>query len=304
MHARSSFSSVLLASALLSSCFTHVDGPGRSVDTGEPLPLVLSADVAVGLARVDAVVLDARPGDLRALTPIAHARALDWQEISERDDPLRGALLSDLDALSRRLQDLGVSADRDVVVLGDPRLDWGESGRIVWSLRALGHERVALVDGGAPAFIASMGEDTTLGEPPTPGDFIAAPTDELDVDGSTLRDVLDGASADLVLLDTRETREYRGETPYGESRGGHVPGAVHVYFKELLDSDGFLLSAEATRALLAERGVSPDDDIVAYCTGGVRSAFVVIALRHHGFGRVRNYSASMWEWSSMGWPLE
>lgn len=294
-----------LASSLLCSCFTYVEGPGQPGGApGPPLPWVLSADAAASRARLGAVVLDARPDDLRERAPVARARALSWQQLSEPEDPRRGELLEDLDALSLELRRVGVSSDRDVIVLGDPLRGWGEAGRVTWSLRALGHERVALVDGGAPAFIdASVGQ-APLGEPPGAGDFVASPVGSLQVDGAALRDALGGAASQVVLLDTRERREYEGQTPYGESRGGHVPGAAHLYFKELLDDDGFFLPPEDVRALLAARGASPDDDVVAYCTGGVRSAFVVVALRHVGFERARNYPASMWEWSAMTWPLE
>ncbi len=294
----------VFASVLSCSCFTYIDGPGQAGSPGPPLPWVLSADAAVSRARLGAVVLDARPDDLRERAPVERARALSWQQLSEPDDPRRGELLDDLDALSLELRRAGVSSNRDVIVLGDPLRGWGEAGRITWSLRALGHERVALVDGGAPAFIDSSATGGDLGDPPGVGDFVASPVGVFEVDGLELRDALDGGASDVVLLDTRELREYEGQTPYGESRGGHVPGAEHLYFKELLDDDGFFLPPGDVRALLASRGASPDDDVVAYCTGGVRSAFVVVALRHVGFERARNYPASMWEWSATTWPLE
>ena len=48
----------------------------------------------------------------------------------------------------------------------------------------------------------------------------------------------------IALLDVREPREYAGETPYGESRGGHVPGAKHLFYKALLESDGKVLPGD------------------------------------------------------------
>jgi len=54
----------------------------------------------------------------------------------------------------------------------------------------------------------------------------------------------DIGKAGVVIIDAREDREYTGGTPYGESRGGHVPGAKHVWFKDLISKDGYLLSKE------------------------------------------------------------
>ncbi len=285
------------------ACFTYIDGPGASGQVRDPLPWVLTPDAAVELADGRALVLDARPEELRTQEPVSRARVVSWQQLSEPDDPRRGMLLEDLDALSGVLRGIGVSQNQDVIVLGDPLRGWGESGRIVWSLRVMGHERVAFVDGGAPAFIAAGGSEAVVEAGAAPGDFVARPFPEIGIDGQALQAALDGEGSGLVLLDTRERREFDGQTPYGESRGGHVPGAVHLYFKDLLDDDGFLLSSERIDALLTERGVSSEDDIVAYCTGGVRSAFVVAALIHLGYPNVRNYPASMWEWSAQSWPL-
>ena len=61
------------------------------------------------------------------------------------------------------------------------------------------------------------------------------------------------------------------------------------------------------RALLKGRGIVPDQKVVAYCTGGIRSAWVVVVLAHLGYGRVANYAGSMWEWSAEpaeAYPLE
>ncbi|NES07095.1 MAG: hypothetical protein F6K22_32415 [Okeania sp. SIO2F4] len=101
----------------------------------------------------------------------------------------------------------------------------------------------------------------------------------------------------LVIIDTRELREYAGKTPYGEQRGGHIPGAVHIYFKDWLDNNGMLLSRDKILEMLAKKGITRDKNFVTYCTGGVRSAWSSSVLVDLGF-QVKNYSGSMWEWSA------
>jgi thiosulfate/3-mercaptopyruvate sulfurtransferase len=105
-----------------------------------------------------------------------------------------------------------------------------------------------------------------------------------------------------VVLDTREPREYRGETPYGETRGGHVPGARHLFYKDLQAEDGRLLPPARLKARLAALGIGEGTEIVAYCTGGVRSGWVTTVLNDLGL-RARNFAGSMWDWSA-GDPAE
>ena len=66
-----------------------------------------------------------------------------------------------------------------------------------------------------------------------------------------------------MALDAREPREYAGETPYGESRGGRVPGSNHLFYKDLLDADGYILSAQQIRAKLSAIGVADGSEIAA-----------------------------------------
>lgn len=101
----------------------------------------------------------------------------------------------------------------------------------------------------------------------------------------------------VILLDVREKREYEGSTPYGESRGGHIPGAIHIYYEDFLDGNGYVLSKGEILKLLAREGISPEQRIISYCTGGVRSAMVTVILQHHGLN-AHNFAGSMWQWSS------
>ena len=175
-----------------------------------------------------------------------------WQEFTEPDLPNKGKLLADDAALTKKLRALGVSAGKPVVVIADSRNGWGEDGRIVWTLRSLGHAQSYLVNGGVEALLADG--PVTLATV-TPGDFTVARTDDYAVTKEDLRAGL--GSTDLVILDTREPREYAGETPYGESRGGHVPGAKPLFYKDLVGEDGKILQGDALKARLTDLGVGP-----------------------------------------------
>lgn len=270
------------------------------------------SDWVVGPSEAAAVIEEGNPTVLdtrgRATWKRGHvpgAVPLDWEEFTPSAQAERGRLTRDDAALQEKLRNLGVSSDRPVIVVGSNDGGWGESGRAVWMLRTLGHEAAAWVEGGHEALVSEGIEETTEETEPERGDFEVERRDDWSIERDELRSIY--RDDDVVLLDTREAREYRGETPYGESRGGHIPGAEHLYFKELLRSDGRLIADVRIREKLESAGAEPDDTVVVYCTGGVRSAWVTSVLVELGYRDVRNYAGSTWEWSAGAtedFPLE
>lgn len=116
-----------------------------------------------------------------------------------------------------------------------------------------------------------------------------------------------------ILLDTRERSEFEGLAngdPYGAARSGHIPGAVWWPWREKLfepprgasGAPPELRSCEdILDSLPAE--IASADEVIAYCTGGIRSGFVYFVLRGCGLGaagtpRIRNYDGSWWAWSA------
>lgn len=254
---------------------------------------IVDAATARQLIAGGALVLDARDDKLKAAQPLPGAVPVLWRQFTETEKPNIGKLLADDGELTRRLQAVGVSAGRPVVVIADATQGWGEDGRIVWMLRTLGHTEAVSIDGGIAALVADG--EPAIAAVGTPGDFVVARTEAYEVTRDDLRSLL--GRPDVVVLDTREQREYDGQTPYGESRGGHVPGAKHIWYKDLLAADGSLLPRDQLQQRLAELGVSPDVEIVSYCTGGIRSGWVTTVLNDLGL-KAKNYAGSMWEWSA------
>lgn len=255
---------------------------------------IVSPEEAQHLILSGATWLDARQFPLPRYRPVRGAVSVRWQWFSRSDAPHRGQLLADDDRLTQQLRAVGVSLDRPVVVMGDATGGWGEEGRIVWMLRSLGHEAAVWVDGGFAA-LRALGLPRSPGVPP--GQFSVRRVGDYSLDLAQVRSRLN--SGNITILDSREPREYAGATPYGERRGGHLPGAVLLYYRELLREDGFLKDRDTIRQILRDRGVS--GEVVAYCTGGVRSAWLVTVLRSLNLPEVRqayNYPGSMWEWSA------
>lgn len=263
---------------------------------------IVSVAEAKALIEQGATILDARgTKGLTGKQTLEGAIVVTWQQFSQPDMPNKGKLLADDAVLSQKLQEVGVSNDRPVVVIADPVQGWGEDGRIVWMLRTLGHQQAVLVDGGYQGLVDAgvPVAQQTASEAATPGNFVVNRTAQWEIERDELRAALETKreSKNLVVIDVRERREYNGQTPYGEQRGGHVPGAIHIYYKDLLDQEGHLLSREAILAKLSEQGVTPDAEIVTYCTGGIRSGWFTSVLTDLGF-QAKNYAGSMWEWAS------
>jgi thiosulfate/3-mercaptopyruvate sulfurtransferase len=93
----------------------------------------------------------------------------------------------------------------------------------------------------------------------------------------------------VSVVDVRSREEFAGHAGYPcDPRQGHIPGAIHVEWTELVRGD--------VRQLLAERGVDLGKEIVAYCHSGQRSAIAVAALRAAGL-QASNYEGSWHDWS-------
>ncbi|BAY43015.1 thiosulfate sulfurtransferase [Scytonema sp. HK-05] len=267
---------------------------------------IVNADEAKQLISQGATILDTRNKLAWLISHIPGAVHVTWQQFSNNQKPYRGKLLADANLLEQKLRQVGIFHSKPVIVLGNPPDNFGEEGRIVWMLRTLGHQSAALVDGGYNALVKA-GVPTTRGlnQPLEIGDFVVNRTALWEIQRDELQVNL--SENKMAVIDTRQKREYAGETPYGEQRGGHIPGAVHFYFKDLMDTKGNLLKPEEIIAKLETLGIQRDTPTVTYCTGGIRSAFFVAVLVNLGFSNVKNYAGSMWEWSASPdekYPLE
>lgn len=294
---------------------------------------IVSPDQAMHLISTGATLLDAQ-GKGFGLKRFPGATVVSWQQFSEHKSPHRGKLLADEEALTLALQEIGISNDRPVVVFANPPHGWGEDGRIVWMLRTLGHSKAVMVDGGIKGLLAqpAIAQPTIIDSHPRDrGNFVVrrsrhAPSNQnpdWDIQKDDLLSILNDSSSRQIeaisaqndseshspepsrdadfnpplLIDTREPREYGGATPYGEQRGGHIPGAVNIYFKNLLTDEGYLLPEAELHEVLEGYGITPDRQAIAYCTGGIRSGWLTAVLVNYGY-HVENYAGSMWEWSA------
>lgn len=255
---------------------------------------VVSSGQAHGILQAGGELLDARGIQTRFLPVVSEAKKVDWEDWSESKEPNRGKLL-DPARLLKKIESQGIDLKKPILVLGDPLNGWGEEGRLVWTLRSIGHKKSYLVDGGARAFL-ELKKDKSAYKSVSPISFTNATSFEKQNQNQYSIEKEAINAKEQIVLDVREEREYQGGTPYGEERGGHIPGAKWVYFKSFVQPNGFFKSKKEILEMLS-LSENSKLKIVSYCTGGVRSAFSTAILVSYGL-ESQNYAGSMWEWSA------
>jgi thiosulfate/3-mercaptopyruvate sulfurtransferase len=109
-----------------------------------------------------------------------------------------------------------------------------------------------------------------------------------------------------VLLDARPLEEYTGERHSAEvHKLGHIPGAKHLYWQELLVSreDPALLPAAELRKKFEEAGAAAGKQVITYCRSGMQSSFDYFVAKYLGYD-ARMYNGSFYEWSAEDLPVE
>lgn len=168
-----------------------------------------------------------------------------------------------------------------------------------WMLRWMGHERVAVLDGGWSAWTAAqlpVGIDAAAAVTPQPGARAGAPLAQV-VDASAVLQNI--AQPSFTLIDARAANRYRGEVEPMDPVAGHIPGAFNRPNSENLQADGRFKPAEQLRAefaaLLAGRG---PEAIVHQCGSGITACHNLLSMEIAGLGGSRLYPGSWSEWCS------
>ncbi|HKQ26808.1 MAG TPA: sulfurtransferase [Burkholderiales bacterium] len=168
------------------------------------------------------------------------------------------------------------------------------AARLWWMLRWVGHQKVAVVNGGWQAWIAA-GLPVTK-ELPTPArvKFNGKP-DRSWVDSATVADRL--SSNEMVLIDARSSDRFHGRNETIDPVAGHIPGALNRFFKDNLNAQGFFKSPEDLRAdfksLVSD--ASPER-VVHQCGSGVSACHNLLAMEIAGIKGSRLYPGSWSEW--------
>jgi thiosulfate/3-mercaptopyruvate sulfurtransferase len=213
--------------------------------------------------------------------------------------------------LAKRLGDVGISDKDRIVLYGDP-VQYGTYA--FWALTMAGHPNLFILDGGRGKWIKEK-LPTTNSIPKTQSVNYA-----IQPENQSMRLGRDDIRANLsreerLLLDVRSPEEYSGERvmehgqfDHGAERGGRIPGAKHLFFRELLNVDDTFKSSIELKAIFDKVGASPDkvSEIVAYCRLSHRATLAWTAMTYIlGYEGIKIYDGSWTEWGSIvGFPIE
>jgi thiosulfate/3-mercaptopyruvate sulfurtransferase len=255
-------------------------------------------------------------------------RVLDgsWYMPADKRDPLKefeaahipGAAFYDIDALSdlstplphmlptpeqfsRDAGALGIG-DGDMVVAYDTA-GLFSAARVWFAFKAMGHDRIAVLDGGLPAWKAAGGR-LESGQPNRgPATFTARfnPALVRDFDG------VKAALGNTQILDARSAPRFEGSEPEPRAglKSGHMPGAANLPYRAVLTGEGKLKDVAALQKLFSEKGVDLRAPIITSCGSGVTAAIVMLALEKLGARQVAVYDGSWTEWGGRdGAPVE
>jgi thiosulfate/3-mercaptopyruvate sulfurtransferase len=201
--------------------------------------------------------------------------------------------LPDIDAFAKRIAAHGVSAQTQVVIYDD--VGGSFAARLWWMLRWLGHDRVAILDGGFPAW-QKEGRPVSQEVPaPRKGSFVPKPHLGWTVDASFLERF--HADPAMKLVDARAAERFSGLQEPIDPVAGHVPGAMNRFWKDNLTAEGRFKAADALRrefGMLLD--ASAPAQSVHMCGSGVTACHNIFAMELAGLSGARLYPGSWSEW--------
>ncbi|MCG7425411.1 sulfurtransferase [Kocuria rhizophila] len=282
----------MAADAEHNEAFAQYAHPERLVSTqwvaehaGEPGVVVVESDEDVLLYETGHV-----PGAVK----------VDWH--TELNDPVTRDYV-DGERFAQLMSAKGIGREDTVVVYGDKSNWW--AAYALWVFTLFGHQDVRLMDGGRDKWIAEGRELSTERPEVTPADYPVVEREDAPI-RAYREDVL-AALGTTPLIDVRSPQEYTGERTHmpdypqeGTLRGGHIPTAASVPWARAAAEDGTFRSRDELEAIyLDEVGLTPGEDVIAYCRIGERSSHTWFVLTHLlGFENVRNYDGSWTEWGN------
>jgi thiosulfate/3-mercaptopyruvate sulfurtransferase len=204
--------------------------------------------------------------------------------------------LPDIPTLATQLSHLGVTAQTLVLAYDDSRFAF--ASRLWWLLKYMGHEKVAVLDGGFTAYQAAglpISTDIPRG---AQGQFVPQIQSHLAVDIHAVQQCQKDAAT--AIIDSREGERYRGEREPIDLIAGHIPGALNYPWQQVTDEQGNLRSPQDLSIYWSD--VAAADRIIVYCGSGVTACVNLLALNAAGISTGKLYTGSWSDWCS--YPLD
>lgn len=204
--------------------------------------------------------------------------------------------LPNLSELAIKLSKMGVNRQTLVIAYDDSRL--GFAARLWWLLRYMGHEKVAVLDGGFAGWLSlSYPVTSEVKEPDIAAQntiFTGHVKSNMVVDINEVKNRKDLAG--VVLVDSREKERYLGIREPIDKIAGHIEGAVNYPWQSVTDSSGYLLDVEQQKQRWQD--ILDSQEIIVYCGSGVTACVNLLSLELAGFHNALLYAGSWSDWIS------
>ncbi len=203
-----------------------------------------------------------------------------------------------IDQLESLIGSLGVDADDSVVIIpaGVSSTDFGSAARVYWTFKYLGHEDVAILNGGYRAWVEAGGAIETGASNPTPANFTANLQPGLLADTSQVEAAL---AAGDQLVDARPANQYSGEAKHPAAlAAGTIPGAASLEERLLVENgSAYFIDADEVARLIEAAGIRDDGPAISFCNTGHWAATAWFALSEVAGIETALYDGSMTEWT-------
>ncbi len=208
--------------------------------------------------------------------------------------------LPEPEALEELIGGLGIDNDTRVVVVpaGTGSTDFGSATRVHWTFRVLGHDDVAVLNGGYAAWEeAGLPLDSGSGPAIETADFEADFQEHM---VASLEDVEQARAAGIPLVDTRPEEHHAGREQHPDANyPGTIPGSVLIEDGQLVPDSGRLAEREQLERIAAEAGLDGDQEVITFCNTAHWASISWFALSEiGGHENVRIYDGSMVEWAA------
>ncbi|GAB4229895.1 MAG: sulfurtransferase [Stanieria sp.] len=201
--------------------------------------------------------------------------------------------LPDIEQLGAKLASIGIVQNKTLVVAYD-NSRFAFAARLWWLLRYLGHEQVALLDGGWNAW-QSGGYPVTTTVPPTQtGFFEPQPHDDWIVEIEQVKTHKNNPG--VILVDSREHDRYTGIREPIDPIAGHIPGAVNSPWQLVSDQDGYILPTVNQEQLWSD--YTSAAEIIVYCGSGITACVNLLSLKLAGIEQTKLYPGGWSDWCS------
>lgn len=255
-------------------------------------PLISAKDFAAELkVNKTLLVIDVNTPDVYGKQHIQGAISIPLKEML-KPGAVEGQL-KPANELAALLGKKGVSNTNKIVLVDEGSNKY--NSRVWWILKSIGVADVSILHFNMDQFAAAR---IPLTATPSAGKATTFAITESPYKAFTMTEVQKLPEGTL-LLDGREKEEFDGVDTAKKSKG-HIPGAVWMYFKEVLTATGAYKSRDEIIATAAKFGATPEKPIVVYCNSGVKASVLYIALKEiAGFKNVQYYAGSYSDWSSV-----